>query len=91
MCVRSEESMPLLDDLKKNLELALNKTGGKSPLAQAVRYMLSRWDSLTRYTTDGRLEMTNNLDPEAYLRKVITQIPDHPINKIDQLLPWNCQ
>jgi transposase len=26
---------------------------------------------------------------KAYLRDVLTRIPDHPINRIDQLLPWN--
>ncbi len=31
----------------------------------------------------------NNLDPEGYLREVLTRIPDHPINRIAGLLPWN--
>jgi hypothetical protein len=31
----------------------------------------------------------NGLDPEAYLCQVLTRIPDHPINRIDELLPWN--
>lgn len=31
----------------------------------------------------------NSLDPEAYLRYVLTHIADHPISHVDQLLPWN--
>ena len=31
----------------------------------------------------------NGLDPELYLRTVLSQIPDHPISRIDELLPWN--
>jgi len=33
----------------------------------------------------------NGLDPELYLRTVIARIADHPINRIQDLLPWNIQ
>jgi hypothetical protein len=30
----------------------------------------------------------SNIDPEHYLRSILTQIADHPINRIAELLPW---
>ncbi len=31
----------------------------------------------------------NGVDPAFYLRTVLAQLPEHPINRIDELLPWN--
>jgi hypothetical protein len=62
---RDELAVPKLDALKIVFEATLNKISGKSSLAQALRYALSRWSSLTRYTTDGRLEISNNAAERA--------------------------
>lgn len=33
----------------------------------------------------------NDIDPEAWLADIIARIADHPINQIDDLLPWKWQ
>jgi transposase len=31
----------------------------------------------------------NHIDPQSYLQYVLERIADHPINRIEELLPWN--
>jgi transposase len=65
LALRRAEAVPRLAELNAFLESALNQISGKSKLARAIRYSLSRWAALTRYTTDGRLEICNNAAERA--------------------------
>lgn len=40
------------------------------------------------YSLIGSARM-NGIDPEASLHHVIERIAEYPINRIDELLPWN--
>jgi transposase len=62
---RIQYAIPLLNALKEAMETAHNHGSKKSSLSQALRYAMTRWPALTRYTTDGRLDMTNNAAERA--------------------------
>ena len=129
--VRQERSRPLLDAMKPWLEQTLGTLSQKSAMAKAIRYSLDRWEALTRFCNDGRIEIDNNAaerslrcvalgrknylfagsdaggdraaaiysllgsaklnghNPEAFMCEVIARIADHPISRINELLPWN--
>ena len=65
LSVRTERSTPLLSELRRILDTALAQVSRKSSLAGTIRYALTRWEALCRYTTDGRLEMSNNAAERA--------------------------
>jgi len=65
IATRAQYALPRLDELKLFLETSLARISGKSDLAKAIRYSLSRWTALTRYLHDGRLEMSNNAAERA--------------------------
>src|SRR5271169_4851831 len=42
------------------------------------------------YSLIGTAKM-NNVDPQAWLTDVLTRIAEHPVHRLDELLPWNWQ
>jgi transposase len=57
---RMEKAVPRLENIRLLMDRALMTVSGKLTYAEALSYVLTRWDSFTRYTTDGRLEIDNN-------------------------------
>jgi transposase len=59
------QAVIMLAELKALMEETYIKVSKKGSLAAAIQYSLSRWPALTRYTTDGRLEISNNAAERA--------------------------
>ena len=57
---RQERSLPVLVELEPWLRAKLALVSQKSKLAEAIRYALSRWEGLTRFLDDGRIEIDSN-------------------------------
>jgi transposase len=129
--IRQTNAKPAFDGLEAWLAAQLPSISGKSPLAAAIRYALTRMARLRPYLDHGILEIDNNsaeramraialgrknylfvgspsggksaaiaytlietaklngVDPQAWLADTLARIPDHKINRIDELLPWN--
>lgn len=127
--LRQERSLPILQALKdwmlENYKMVLPK----SAIGQALHYSLERFDKLMLYTTDGKLEVDNNLienairpvaigrknylfagshngarraamlysfigtckindvNPFEWLKNTLETIPQHPVNKLYELIP----
>ncbi len=62
---RQEKSRPILDALEPWLREKLALISQKTKLAEAIRYALSRWDGLTRFIDDGRIEIDSNIVERA--------------------------
>ena len=58
--VRQEQAAPHIDDLQTWLHAQLTHISGKSALASAIRYGLTRLKRLRPYLEDGRLSIDNN-------------------------------
>jgi transposase len=58
--VRQERSLPVLVELEPWMRTKLALISQKSKLAEAIRYALSRWEGLTRFLDDGRIEIDSN-------------------------------
>jgi len=58
--LRQQEAVPVLQRLKPWLQENYSRVLPKSPIGKAIAYSLPRWDRLSLYATDGRLQIDNN-------------------------------
>jgi transposase len=58
--VRNERSRVIVDDLHQYLEARNRQVSAKSKLGDAIRYALTRWDGLSQFLDDGRVDLDNN-------------------------------
>jgi len=65
LSIRQTRARPLLDQLRSWMEKALRTLSSKSETAGAIRYAISRWRALTRYSEDGMLEIDNSAAERA--------------------------
>ncbi len=62
---RQENSRAIVDALEPWLRDKLALISQKTKLAEAIRYALSRWEGLTRFIDDGRIEIDSNVVERA--------------------------
>lgn len=128
--LREEKSRPITNEIGYWLVENHKTFLPKSPMGQAVAYLLSRFNYILRYLNEGILEIDNNLientirpvalgrknylfagshegakraamiysfmatcklnsiEPFTWLRDTLSRLPDHPINKLEELLPF---
>jgi len=63
--MREWQAQLILKRLRGAMELMRRKTLPQGLLGQAIDYTLKRWEALTRFVDDGKLEIDNNLIENA--------------------------
>ena len=58
--IRTERSRVIVDDLRIFLEAKNRQVSAKAKLGEAIRYALTRWDGLSRFLNDGRVDLDSN-------------------------------
>ncbi len=63
--LRREKALPMIEGLKKWMIATKSGVLPKSPMGKAIDYTLPRIETLKVYTTDGKLQIDNNLTENA--------------------------
>ncbi|ASY65946.1 Mobile element protein (plasmid) [Sinorhizobium sojae CCBAU 05684] len=77
LAARRERLKPLIADMETWLTYHRARVAAKSPLGEALKYIVKYWDGLCLFLTDGRIEIDNN-SVERTIR---------PIASVDSLYP----
>jgi len=65
LAVRQKHIAPLVAGLETWMRAARAKMSRHADVAKAMDYMLKRWDTFARFTTDGRICLSNNAAERA--------------------------
>jgi transposase len=57
---RAERSRVIVEELHQYLAARGRQVSAKSKLGEAIRYALTRWDGLSRFIDDGRIDLDSN-------------------------------
>ena len=60
LAARQDRTAPLISDFEAWVTTQRAKISAKSALGEALTYIARHWDGLTRFLTDGRIEMDSN-------------------------------
>jgi len=72
LAARKNETGPLMAELRMRLTEVLKDISSKSPLAEAINYMLGHWDGLNMFLTDGRVEDSTQQNSTGSIRRLIS-------------------
>ena len=62
LAMRLESIKPSMDQFHEWLKEQVRKGLPKNPITQAISYAINQWPGFTPFLTDGRIELSNNLD-----------------------------
>ncbi|MGE0700957.1 MAG: IS66 family transposase [Hyphomicrobiaceae bacterium] len=65
LAVRTERSAPLVAELEEWMRGERARLSRHAPVAQAIDYMLKRWEGFARFLHDGRVCLSNNAAERA--------------------------
>jgi hypothetical protein len=65
LAVRQQHIAPLVVELETWMRESRAKLSRHNPVAKAMDYMLTRWETFTRFLSDGRICLTNNAAERA--------------------------